>query len=341
MSRAFRLGLFIAGTLTVLAIFIFLIGNNESRFRSTYSLKAQFQNVGGLNDGADVRVGGIHKGTVRHIDLPSQPDGKVTVFMDLETPTRDIVKKDSAAAIKSEGLLGDKYIEVSFGSKDAPKVKDGDTIASQPPLDIADVMKKTDELLDTAKGALGNIEGAAGNLEAISTKINKGQGTAGALINDKTMYKNVAGGASAFRDDMEALKHNFLLRGFFKKRGYEDPEDLSKHEIAKVPPDPPVKTFVYDATRIFDQPDTAKLKNPKALKEAGIFLEENKFGLAVVEASTDKGDSDKDRVLTEARALVARDYLVNHFQIVDDTRIKTLGIGKAADGSKLQILVYR
>ncbi len=112
MTRAFRLGLFIVATMTVLAIFVFLIGSSESRFRSTYRVKAEFQNVGGLFDGADVRVGGIHKGTVRRIDLPRQPDGKVTVSMDLETPTRDIVKKDSVAAIKSEGLLGDKYIEV-------------------------------------------------------------------------------------------------------------------------------------------------------------------------------------------------------------------------------------
>ena len=340
MSRVFRLGLFIVGTLAMLAVFVFLIGGNESRFRSTYGLKSQFQNVGGLNEGADVRVGGIHKGTVRHIDLPNRPDGKVTVYMDLETPTRDIVKKDSVAAIKSEGLLGDKYIEVSFGSNNAPKVKDGDMIASQPPLDIADLVKKTDKMLDTAKDALGNIEGTADNLKAISGKINQGQGTAGALINDKTMYKEVASGAGAFKDDMEALKHNFLVRGFFKKRGYEDPEDLSKHQIAKIPQGEPVKTFDYDPARFFDKPDNAKLKNQKALNEVGKFLEGNKFGLAVVAASTDKGDTDKSRVLTEARATVVREYLVNNFPM-DDTRIKTLGLGKSADGSKLQILVYR
>jgi len=37
---------------------------------------------------------------------------------------------------------------------------------------------------------------------------------------------------------MEALKHNILIRGFFKKRGYEDSEELTKHEIPKLPPGP-------------------------------------------------------------------------------------------------------
>lgn len=57
MSKEVRLGLFITITLTILFAGIFLIGNKETRFESTYQVKAQFQNVAGLNEGADVRVG--------------------------------------------------------------------------------------------------------------------------------------------------------------------------------------------------------------------------------------------------------------------------------------------
>ena len=56
MSRAFRLGVFIFGTLTILAAGIFLIGNKRYLFASTYRLKAGFKNVAGLNNGAEVRV---------------------------------------------------------------------------------------------------------------------------------------------------------------------------------------------------------------------------------------------------------------------------------------------
>lgn len=88
MSTAFRVGIFVVLALLFLAIGIFLIGNKDFLFSSTYRLKADFQNVGGLNNGADVRVGGIHQGTVKEIDLPSQPDGKVTVVMNLRSQTR-------------------------------------------------------------------------------------------------------------------------------------------------------------------------------------------------------------------------------------------------------------
>ena len=343
MSRAFRLGAFIVGTLLIFAIGVFLIGSREFLFKSTYHLKADFDNVKGLNDGAEVRVGGIHKGSVKRIDLPSQPDEKVTVVMDLDSGTRDIVKKDSVASIRSEGLVGDKYVEISFGSKGAERVKDWDSIGSLPPQDVSDLIKKTDALLDSANGAMQNVEGTASNLKSISSKINQGQGTVGALVNDKTIYENAKAGTTAFQEDMEALKHNFLLRGFFKKRGYEDASELTKHEISRLPAGPPMKIFAVDAKELFDKQDTAKLKNQKLLNEAGKFLEDNRFGLAVVIGFTGmKGDTEKDRILSEARAMVVRDYLAQDFRL-DDTRLKTIGLGKTKeenDSSKVEILVY-
>src|SRR5438046_3107646 len=119
MSQSARLGAFLILTFAALILGVFLIGRNQSRFESTYRLQAEFQNVAGLDEGADVRVGGIRKGTVRHIELPKRPDGKVTVLMDLQTETQKVLKRDSLAEIKSEGLLGNKYMELSFGSSEA------------------------------------------------------------------------------------------------------------------------------------------------------------------------------------------------------------------------------
>src|SRR5580704_4817866 len=268
MSTAFRLGAFIVGTLLVLAAGVFLIGSKEFLFSSTYTIRADFKNVGGLDNGAQVRVGGIPEGTVKQIVLPKRPDEQVVILMNMQHATWDVLKKDSVASIKSEGLLGDKYVEISFGSDEAPRLKNGDTIASAAPMDISDLMQKTDQLLGTAQGALQNVEGAADNMKSISAKINQGQGTVGALINDKSIYRQASAGAAAFNDDMEALKHNFLLRGFFKKRGYEDSDELTKYAVAKLPADPASKTFALDAEQIFDKPDTAKLKNKKSLDEA-------------------------------------------------------------------------
>jgi outer membrane protein OmpA-like peptidoglycan-associated protein len=138
------------------------------------------------------------------------------------------------------------------------------------------------------------------------------------------------------------LRHNFLLRGFFRKRGYDDASELTRNAITRLPAGPRAKEFTFDADRLFDKPDGASLKNKKALDEAGMFLEHNKFGLAVITADQTTGDTAKSRVVTEARAKVIRDYLASNFT-VDDTHIKTLGLGKVTNAGptgKVQILVY-
>src|SRR5580692_8039765 len=130
MSRAARLGAFIIATLVVLAAGVFLIGSKQYLFSPTYRLKAQFATVVGLDAGAEVRVAGVHIGTVREIDLPSKPTDKVTVLMDLQQSTHGIVKQDSVASIETEGLLGNEYVAITFGSVAALNVKDDDTIGS-------------------------------------------------------------------------------------------------------------------------------------------------------------------------------------------------------------------
>ena len=107
MSRTFRLGVFIVATMLIFAGAVFWIGEKQYLFHSTYRLQAEFQNVAGLNGGAEVRVGGIHEGTVRQIQLPTRPNEKVRVLMDMEKPTRSVIKDDSVATIQSEGLVGD------------------------------------------------------------------------------------------------------------------------------------------------------------------------------------------------------------------------------------------
>jgi phospholipid/cholesterol/gamma-HCH transport system substrate-binding protein len=360
MSRAARLGAFIIMTLAILAAGIFLIGSKQYLFTPTYRLKAQFATVVGLDPGAEVRVGGVHTGSVRGIQLPNTPNGKITVLMDLQRNTHDIIKQDSVAAIETEGLLGNEYVSISFGSAKALNVKDDDTIASQPPLVIADLIKKTDAILDTSQAALNNVTVAAANLGSITGKINDGQGTIGLLVNDKKIYtqldQTTAGlrdtvvhaqaGVTDFQENMEAMKSNFLLRGYFKKRGYENASDLVKNDIPSLPAATPLKTFTFDSQQLFDKEDSAKAKNQKSLRTAGQFLADTEFGVAVVVVSSGStGDAQKDLVLTQARAMVVRDYLVGNFSF-DDTQLKTLGLGKVVGATPtsawgtVQIIVY-
>jgi hypothetical protein len=297
MSKAFRIGIFVAFALCALSIGIFLIGNKEFLFNKTFVLKTDFPNVGGLDKGSEVRVGGIHEGTVSRIDLPAEPGGKVTVEMKLHTATENLIRKDSSASIKTEGLLGDKYIEISFGTEKAAAVGNNDVIAGEVPLDLGTQAK------------------------AVAAEAQQG--------------------VQAFTENMQAVQHNFLLSGFFKKRGYNDPSELNQNSIAKVPSEMPSKEFDYDVAKIFNKPDQAEIKNKKAMNEVGQFLQSNSFSQVVVATSAAVGDTGKDKLLTKARSKVVRDYLAQNFKL-DDTRIKIIGLGKSKqeDAGKLQILVY-
>ena len=307
--------------------------------------------MSGLNNGAAVRVGGIHKGTVKQIQLPSGPTGGMTVVMEIEQSTRKVIKQDSVAAIQTEGLLGNKYVEISFGSAEAPAVHTGDTIRSAPPVDIADLVRQTHEVLGATQEAVSNVQESTAHLKEISSKIDSGQGTLGALVNDKTAYRQLTAataqakaGAAAFQENMTALKHNFFVRGFFNNRGYDDSTKLTEHAIADLPKDSYTKRFAFDAKALFDKENTAKIANERKLSDAGHALETQPFGLAVVVARQGmKGDSTDARTLTQGRAMVVRDYLVNHFKM-DDTRVKTIGMGKTEGAGvgegTIEILIY-
>ena len=179
-------------------------------------------------------------------------------------------------------------------------------------------------------------------------------------MNDKQLYSNLEQstttlhttmlqaqtGVTDFQENMEALKHNFFLSGYFKKRGYEDSGDLAANRIGSLPPGAPLKTFTYTAKQLFDTRESAKLKDKKSLSASGEFLAQNQFGFAVVVVSAGmEGDSKKELVLTEARAMVVREYLVENFGF-DDSQLKTLGMGKQtganldADWGSIQILIF-
>ena len=373
MSRTARLGAFIFAALVIFAVTVFLIGEKQFLFSRTYHLKTTFDNVAGLDEGAPVRAGGVRIGTVKKIQLPRNPTEKILIEMQLEDSTHSVIRKDSVAAIETEGLLGSKYMEISFGSAQGEQLRDGDMVQSRPPVDYADIARKASNTIETAqqaiksakdavdlsKVAIGNLNVATGDVKSITGKIDKGEGTIGAFVNDKETYQNINAttaslrdmvgeakvGIVSFQENMEALKHNFLLRGFFKDRGYFDSTDLTKYAVEKLPSETPLKKFIVSDKDLFDDVDNAKLDKEKLLNEVGKFLEGGSYGSVVIVAYTGSKGVNEDNVkLSQARAAVIRQYLVEKFN-VDDTRIKTLGMGEdeeanASKEGRVEIFVY-
>ena len=123
-----KLGIFIFLGSTILVIIIFLLGNKDQLFASTFTVKAYFNNTEGLRNGASVRFGGIDVGAVKSIQIVSDTAVSVEVTMRVKEDFKPFIKKDSRASIETEGLVGNKVIMITTGSENADEIKDGGRI---------------------------------------------------------------------------------------------------------------------------------------------------------------------------------------------------------------------
>lgn len=222
-SQKIKVGIFASVTLLLLLIGIFLIGRNKSMFRSTFMLYGTFKNVGGLQTGNNVQFVGINVGTVESIEILSDSTARVALV--LQEKVQPFIKKGSVASISSEGLMGDKLIAITSAPGNSTPVKSGDTIKTVEPMQMEVVMNRI-------AGVAENAEVITGALAGIVTQVNQGKGSIGRMLYSDSMARNLEGtmaeaentmkaarkGAAGFGENMEALKHNFLLRGYFRKK---------------------------------------------------------------------------------------------------------------------------
>jgi len=211
-----RLGLFVLGGLTLFVLAIFIIGKQQNLFNPVFALRSTFSNVSGLKVGNNIRFSGINVGTVDNIIIIN--DSTVRVDMSVKTEVKRFIKTDSEVAIGSEGLIGDRLLIITQGSNDASVVTAGQKLKSKEPVE-------TDAIMASLQVTAGNAEIITEQLAEIMTKINSGEGTLGKLIQDTTIAKNLnqtivnlKKGSKGLGENMEAAKHNFLFRGYFKKK---------------------------------------------------------------------------------------------------------------------------
>lgn len=176
-----KLGIFIFIGSVLLVIGIFMLGNKDQLFVSTFTIRAYFQNTEGLRNGASVRFGGIDVGAVKSIKILADTSGRVEVSMRIKEEVRRFIKKDSRASIETEGLVGNKVVIISMGSDRAEPISDNGVILSKEPLSFADVIEET-------QGILAYTKEMTKNLADIVGKINQGEGTIGKILNDEELY---------------------------------------------------------------------------------------------------------------------------------------------------------
>jgi phospholipid/cholesterol/gamma-HCH transport system substrate-binding protein len=158
-----------------------MIGKNRSLFGSTYVLKARFENVQGLVAGNNVRFSGIQAGTVKRVKILS--DTVIEVTMIIETKMKDIIRKNAVVSIGTDGLVGNKVVNIVPAGEPGALAEEDDVLATKKSVN-------TDEMLQTLYKTNNDIAVIADNLKTTVQQINNSSAL-WALLNDKSIPQDL------------------------------------------------------------------------------------------------------------------------------------------------------
>jgi len=211
-----KLGIFVSIVTVLLIAGIYFIGKRQQMFGSTFLVSGIFKDISGLEVGNNVRFSGINVGVIK--DIEQITDSTVKVDMVIDEKTRKFIKKNAKAVIGSDGLMGNKIITIIPGTTGEKELSNNDIIATSQMVNIDDILIKLKE-------AGNNAASITTDFAFILKNIREGKGTVGKLFSDSAFAQNVDDalvnikqGAGGFKQNMDAASHNFLLKGFLKKK---------------------------------------------------------------------------------------------------------------------------
>jgi phospholipid/cholesterol/gamma-HCH transport system substrate-binding protein len=149
-NRLVYVGAFVIAGVLLFAAGLFFIGSRRMLFDRTFGAYAEFANIGGLQKGAIVRVAGMGAGEVGEIHVPGSPSARFRVYMRLREDLHPLIRVDSVATIQTDGLVGNKYVQVDAGTDKAPIVQSGGTMQSREPFDVGQMIDRLSRTLDLA-----------------------------------------------------------------------------------------------------------------------------------------------------------------------------------------------
>ncbi len=197
LIKNIRLGFFVITGTALLIIALYFIGNNSNLFSKTFKLYARFETVNGLKNGNNVRYAGIDVGTIKNIEILN--DTTIRVEMSVEEALKKVIRKNSVATIGTDGLMGNKLINISPGTADMDLIKDGEEIESLASLN-------TDEMLRTLDKTNKNILVISANLREISQNLTDSRGTLYTVLMDTT----IARGLKHTLGNIDVVSNNIL-----------------------------------------------------------------------------------------------------------------------------------
>ena len=154
-----RVGLLTFAALLLLVLGITFAGGDKGLFlQKTSFLKAHLADVGGLKKGSSVTMGGMTIGRVTDIHFVANPEELIEVDFQVRSDIRGRIKADSICSVRTQGMLGDRYLDVSLGTKEASTLAEGAVL---------------------------------GETEKVLTAVNEKQGTVGQFFYDGEFYREL------------------------------------------------------------------------------------------------------------------------------------------------------
>ncbi len=228
-STSIKVGIFIFSGLFLAMAVIFILGGQKQLFKRHYELTTSFKDISGLRVGAPVLLAGVSVGMVDEIGIAPDPNKKeVLIYLTVNRQFQDRIRQDSRASLSTQGLLGDKFVLISLGDQAQRKLEDGEFIPSvegasvnaavEKFTKVADVAEETIQTLkrlfhevETGNGLIHDViyetpdralaanvsaatrelKTASKELSRILQKINRGEGTIGALMTDPSVYNDI------------------------------------------------------------------------------------------------------------------------------------------------------
>jgi phospholipid/cholesterol/gamma-HCH transport system substrate-binding protein len=202
MTSDLRVGLISFAAIACLIAGITFAGGDKGLFlKKTSLLKARLTDVGGLKKGSSVTMNGMVVGRVTDIAFTdhhesAEPNGnhKVEVTMEIRADIRDRIKTDAITTVRTQGMLGDRYIDVPMGSDDSEALPEDKILIGAGAGDF-------DKALTEALKVLTETE-------KLLSAVNKQEGTVGQLLYDEEFYSHLLDITSELNDLLKDFKKN-------------------------------------------------------------------------------------------------------------------------------------
>ena len=176
-----KLGIFVLAGIFLLIFSLYVLGKNRSMFGAGFEIKAHFQSVNGLVAGNNVRYSGIQIGSVKEVAFVN--DTLIEVTMNIQKKMAGIIRRNAVANLGTDGLIGNRLVNIAPGKGDAPLIQPGDLLPSKEEID-------TDEMLQTLRRTNENIstisEELLNTVHQVSTSTQLG-----AILNDPSLSANI------------------------------------------------------------------------------------------------------------------------------------------------------